>query len=162
MPRLEPRPSRPDRLHSTTLLPAPPSFHLLPGCKCPPTSHIIHTQHTHEHTPQPAPHPPPKPPHRSPVTLPGTRQVVGAERARECQPTAKGPLPAGTQLTGALSQCRAQCTHEDNRPAHMLVLMYMRGPFTTACSTPYLNFASNPKTRHLRSRGAAKITSNQL
>lgn len=59
------------------------------------------------------------------VTLPGTRQVVGAEWARECQPTAKGLVPVGTQLTGALPQCRAQCTHEDNRPTHMPVLMFL-------------------------------------
>lgn len=50
----------------------PPGFHLLPGCKCPPTSHIIHTRHnsTHMNTPQPPllhtppPPPPPRPPRR--------------------------------------------------------------------------------------------------
>lgn len=91
-----------------------------------PHSHISHThstQSTHAHTTPPAFQGGPR--RRSPVTLPGTRQVVGAERARECQPTAKGSLPVGTQLTGALPQCRAQCTHEDNRPTHMLVLMYL-------------------------------------
>lgn len=97
-----------------------------PGCNGPSNRHIICRQYTSH--PCTCNTPPPhrgEPPCVSPVTLPGTGQVVGAERARECQPSAKGSLPFGTQLTGALPQCRAQCTHEDNRPAHMRVSMHL-------------------------------------
>lgn len=70
----------------------------------PPQPHIFYTQSTHSHTATPAHRG--GPPCRSLVTLPETRQVVIAEWAREHQPTAKGSVPVGKQLTDALPQCR--------------------------------------------------------
>lgn len=110
----------------TQLAPCSPCFPLLPGYNCPPTPHIILTQHTtHTCTHIASPTRRGGPPCGGPVTLPGPRQVVGVERARERQPAARGTLPVGTEITGALPQCRAQCTHEDNRPTHMLVLRFL-------------------------------------
>lgn len=58
------------------------------------------------------------------MTLPGTRQVVGTEWACEHQPTARGPMPVGTQLTDTLSRSlNVERMRDDNRPTCMLVLM---------------------------------------
>lgn len=89
------------------------------------TPQTRHTRHTRAHTTPPPPAHQGGPPCMSLVTLPGTRQVAGAEWACECQPTAKGPVPVGSQLAGALPQCGAQCTQEDNRPAHTPVFVLL-------------------------------------
>lgn len=57
------------------------------------------------------------------MTLPGTRQVAGVERAHKCRAAAKRSVPVNREITGGLHPCRAHYTHEDNRPAHRLVTL---------------------------------------